>query len=100
MTEHHGTIGRRPDSGIVGPAMRNGIAHCCKQIRRNCARTAGVSDYAAHLVGSALKKATAVIRANSQHKLPTGVGGIPSFFHISQYILCHELPKTNEAAPA
>jgi len=35
---------------------------------------------------------------SSEHNLPTRVGGIPSFFHSSQYILCHELPKTNEAA--
>jgi glycosyltransferase involved in cell wall biosynthesis len=34
----------------------------------------------------------------SQHNLPIGVGGIPSFFHSSQYILCWEPSKTNEAA--
>jgi glycosyltransferase involved in cell wall biosynthesis len=38
------------------------------------------------------------MRGRSQHNLPTGVGGIPSFFHSSQYILWDELPKKNEAA--
>jgi glycosyltransferase involved in cell wall biosynthesis len=77
--------------------MRNGVAHRGEQIRRKCSWTACVSDYAAHVVGSILK-ADCRDAGRSEHNLPTGVGGIPSFFHSSQYILRNELPKTNEAA--
>jgi hypothetical protein len=35
--------------------MRNGVAHRGKQILRKRSWTAGVSDYAAHVVGSTLK---------------------------------------------
>ena len=41
---------------------------------------------------------TGLKRRGSGHNLPTRVGGIPSFFHSSQYILRHELSRTNEAA--
>jgi glycosyltransferase involved in cell wall biosynthesis len=78
--------------------MSDGIAHGGKQTRGKRTRTAGVSDYAAHLVGSDLKKVPALMRSRSKHNLPTGVGGIPSFFHTSQYILCCKPPKTHEAA--
>ena len=55
MTEHDGTIGIRPHSKCVGTPMRNRVAHRCKQIRRKRTRTAGVSDYAAHLLGPVVK---------------------------------------------
>jgi glycosyltransferase involved in cell wall biosynthesis len=38
------------------------------------------------------------MRRRSQHNLPTGIGGIASFFHHLQYILPYETPETNEAA--
>jgi glycosyltransferase involved in cell wall biosynthesis len=50
-----------------------------------------------HILSVRLSKGDCLMRGRSQHNLPIEVGGIPSFFHSSQYILCCELPKTNEA---
>jgi hypothetical protein len=55
MAEDHGLVGARPHSAGIRAAMRNRVAHRDQQLGRERARPACISDYAAHLAGSAVK---------------------------------------------
>jgi glycosyltransferase involved in cell wall biosynthesis len=74
MPEYHESVRVRPESGRIGAAMRELVAHHGKKIRSERARTAGVSDYSAHrekpaiftiIAGSCVPSALAGARAGS-----------------------------------